>query len=174
MRNRRKIGSRSGLSFFDDLAKDVEVYKEMMTQNRARIASEVIEDEFLTIMDMFYEDYTPCYYQRTGGIRNNSCARYYKKVGKSYRGGIALSSHDMSQEDYRADADYIFDISIIRGWHGSESVFVSKPTPFESIKIFRDSLVKEMQRGGDSYNIIGKAVALTNSAYRMFVRGGKR
>lgn len=173
MKSRRSIGSRSNQKFFNDLEKDVEVFKNKVLINCARIASEVLEDEYLTIMDMFYEDYFPIYYDRTFGLRNNTCERYYKHVGKTYRGGVSLSSRNMKQEDYRAEVEYIFNISVFKGWHGNDSIFVSSPSPFDSLKIFKDSLVHDMNLGRDSYDIQKTAFDMAISSYRRFIRGGR-
>lgn len=173
MKKRRKIGSQSNQKFFNDLEKDITVFKKKVLINCARIASGVLEDEYLTIMDMFYEDYSPIFYDRTYGVKYDTYERYYKNTGKSYRGGIALSAQNMNQDDYRAETEYIFDISVIKGWHGDDSIFVSSPSPFDSIRIFRDSLVRDMNMGRDSYGIQQTAFDLALDSYRGFIRGGR-
>lgn len=168
---RGSVGSRSNLKFIGDLEQDVTAFENMILLNCARFTSELFEKEFMSIMDKFYSDYTPKFYDRTFGVKNDSYKRYYKKHTKSYRGGLTLSGEYLNPENYRInDMDQLLDITVFRGWHGSKSVYVTTPSPWVSLINFRDKVVNDLNSRKDSYGIVKKAENLALSSYVDFVK----
>ena len=164
---RGDIGSRSSLKFINDLEKDMHTLESMILQNCARLTSEELEEQYLFIIDQFYADYAPTQYVRTYGMKNDIYKRYYKNRGNRYQGGIQLNSDWLDSRNYAIqDTGYLFDIVIQFGWHGSDSVFVSTPSPLESLIRTRDSIVRKMNSGNDVFNIQKRAIRMAFKSYK--------
>lgn len=170
-KKRGQIGSRSNLKFINDLEKDMKTFESIYLRNCARLASEELEEQYLFIIDQFYNDYSPTQYVRTYGMRNDVYKRYYKNKGNKYQGGVRLNAGWLDERNYAInDMDYLFDIVLQFGWHGSPDVAITTPSPIESLIKVRDSMVAKMNNGNDAFKILARAKSMTLKSYTHFLK----
>lgn len=121
----------------------------------AKIASKKIEEEYLTIIRMFYDDYEPIVYNRGYGLYK-SFKPYYHSGGRgNYSGGILISADRMKESDYtykrnpNTDAgssvgfmqkEIVLDVTIFHGFHGQPDIAVMSPSPIDMILKIRNQL----------------------------------
>lgn len=82
-----------------------------------------IESAYERIIDGFYKDYTPLYYERTystylGSNVYNDISKGIQKTSSGYKIGISVSSDYIEGDPYLADKDYVFHRSFVEGIHG--------------------------------------------------------
>lgn len=109
------INSLKGLeTLFDDAVK--ELAEEVLFQ---------IEAEYESNIDRFYNDYNPLYYDRTYSTYSGSSGGYslyspenFKSIGDGYMVGINIDSSNIPGSPYRADKDWVFKRTYLKGIHG--------------------------------------------------------
>ena len=146
---------------------------------------------------MFYNqlDEDEIYYLRGHGLEN-TYRRHLKNTGNGVQvGGIQLTT-DQMREDYTsiqntdvktagwAMKDLVFDITVMQGRHGAVEYlnvgpnfvlrdYIMTPSPQERLIKFRDNIVEEFNRTGDSHKIFANAIAMEKGHYRTFRKGGR-
>lgn len=100
---------------------DVKKYLKTYCEAYTKEASAKLTDMAQSSIEMFYQDYTPIYYDRTYDLLNNSYAQYYKNNGKAYYGGVRITA-DFMKPYYSGgimNRNYTEPIVIAQlGWHG--------------------------------------------------------
>ena len=104
------------------------IYKKIIKQYESaikQVAEEVsfqVESAYESVIDMFYNDYTPRWYERTGSTYRASDhvddMSKITKVGDEYLSGIIVDSENINGNPYRADTDWVFERTFVRGIHG--------------------------------------------------------
>lgn len=104
------------------LIADVELYLKTYAKTYTQDAAEQFTDAAKqTIIDVFYGQYDPMYYDRTDDLKNNSYYKYHHDNGSTMYGGVIISDRDMS--------DYV------NTWHAYD---IAKGTFGESLENTHD------------------------------------
>lgn len=122
------------------IKKDIKKYIDNIAANMAENAGTKIVNKYKYIIQNFYNDYTPKYYNRVKGL-NRSYQPYYKKQNRYFEGGIILSEDGIDVEyDYGKNGIYAFD-SFLDGYHGNPDLGIANSIkPYEYMIQFRNSL----------------------------------
>lgn len=132
------------------------ILKKQMEQRAKDIATDArdrLTDEYNRVIDFFYSDYSPNYYQRHSGIpgMRKTFRKYYRNShGTSYSGGIQIGVNDM-YNDYGYKGDnraYVLD-SFLDGYHGPKHLEITGNQgikAYEHMIKFRDNLVRKYNR----------------------------
>ena len=80
-----------------NLEKDILKYLKTFSKAYAQEASKQFTQQAKTCIEMFYKDYTPNYYDKTFDLLNSSYAPYFNDNGKSYCGGVRITSLFITQ-----------------------------------------------------------------------------
>lgn len=158
---------------YDDLKK----YGEQFCVGMATKARDMLTTSAEIAIEMFYQDYTPIYYQRHYyNFREKSFKKFYEnKHGHIVRGGVELSSDSMD-DIYQDSKNEVFDM-VYAGYHGVASGFnepysftpvhVMRPSPLELIEESRDNYINHI----DMYSIYGYKKA-AQKQYETLTMGG--
>lgn len=76
-----------------------------------------LSNESYRVIEKFYNDYTPTYYQRTYGMKN-LFKPSLKRIKNGYRVKFIYSSEYLTTE--HRDNDAVFNGSFVYGWHGGK------------------------------------------------------
>ncbi len=122
------------------IKKDIRKYVNNITANMAENARTQIVNEYIHVIQKFYNDYTPKYYTRVKGL-NRSYEPYYKNQNRYFEGGIRLSEDGIDvQYEYSTNGINAFD-SFLDGYHGNPNLGISNSIkPYEYMLQFRNSL----------------------------------
>lgn len=85
------IIDRKGLQ--DDILKYMKTYSKTYT----KFACQELTKKAKSCIEMFYDDYTPKYYDRTFDLRDNSVIPYFHNNGNTYYGGVRITADYMSK-----------------------------------------------------------------------------
>ena len=99
------------------IKKDLEKFIDTFGKTLAsKVADKSVADA-KAVLEEFYLDYQPRYYNRTFDLLNNSYHRYYKNHTTTFYGGVILSSKRM--RDYKnTPKQDVFNWTILDGYHG--------------------------------------------------------
>lgn len=100
------------------IERDVIKYFKTYAREYAKEASEQLTKKAKTCIEMFYNDYTPKYYDRTEDLKDNSVYSYFKNQGNdTYYGGVRISTDKM--QPYYSGKDITDPLTVAQlGWHG--------------------------------------------------------
>lgn len=114
------------------LKSDIELYLKTYAFSYARSAAEkYTEAAKKTIIDVYYGQYDPIYYDRTNDLMDNSYYKYFKNNGTTVYGGVVISDRDMT--DY-VNIWHVYDIAKGTFGEGLENVYdVSSRTPASNV-----------------------------------------
>lgn len=106
----------------DSIRKDIEKKYNIALKELAEEMSYQIESAYETVIDKFYDDYSPKYYDRSystyiGSDHFNDMFNY-QQLGDTYLAGINVSGSNIPGSPYRADTDWVFDRTFYKGIHG--------------------------------------------------------
>lgn len=193
-KNAWKANRFKGKQFTKNVEKDLSIYIDDVLKNCAKIATEVLEDEYSSLINSFYEHYSPEEYRHRAYGLKNTASQYIKNAGGGVHvGGLILSAENMLDGNYYmhtkaniknagwALKDIIFDVTVIQGEHGrpenfgleSRSEWYYTPSVYEQIVDFRDTLVQDLNAQYDRYDIIGRAQKMTRTKHLKFLQGGR-
>lgn len=98
--------------------KEVVQYFKTYALEYAREAANRLTKKAQSCIDMFYNDYTPKYYDRTDDLRDNSVYYYFKNKGNdTYYGGVRIATDKM--QPYRSGNTETDPLTVAElGWHG--------------------------------------------------------
>lgn len=101
-----------------ELPKEVIQYAQKVTANTARLIAEDMHKEAQFVIETFYNDYTPKYYQRNYvNFQRNSFKKYYNnRNNKVYSGGIELTP-ELMKDYYNYPASWVHE-AVFYGFHG--------------------------------------------------------
>ena len=115
-----------------DLEEEIdEMVKKAIKRTAIELSSE-IEIAWERVIDEFYEDYTPIWYNRTystykasdgySEIGSGNFVPYIKNIRRNKHGnilvGITVSSDYIPGNPYEADKDWVFERTFEKGYHG--------------------------------------------------------
>ena len=102
--------------------------KEKFNKVAEKFAQEVlwaIENQYESVIDVFYADYNPLYYYRTystylasSGYKQLYSPENYMSFDNYYNVGISIDSQKIPGNPYRADTDWVFNRTFEKGIHG--------------------------------------------------------
>lgn len=105
-----------------DFRKDIEKRYMSAIEHLAEEVSFQIESAYETVIEKFYDDYSPVSYNRTYSTYLASDGYddpfSYTQSGNVYTAGIQVSSDFIQGKPYRADTDWVFNRTFERGIHG--------------------------------------------------------
>ena len=110
---------------FKDLQKRI---KAALNKSLKRVAAEITEEIqvlYNQTIDEFYAQYSPRRYQRTLSTYHGSDS--YRTLhdpireGDGYLAGISVSPDNIPGDPYRADKDWVFERTFVKGYHGYNS-----------------------------------------------------
>ncbi len=106
----------------DEIKKDIEKrYRKALDEFASEMSFQV-EAAYESVVQSFYDDYTPRYYKRTGSTYkfsdhfNNEFE--YTPFGDEYEYGIRANTNNVEGNPYRADKDWVFERTFGQGIHG--------------------------------------------------------
>lgn len=110
------------VSFGKGLKKELEEYGENIAKNICKQFSQALEKKYISIIEEFYNEYTPTIYIRHE--ERNMEAGLFKTYRKflsnphhtTYYGGITISPRDM-YTDYDVSPNHVLD-TFLNGYHG--------------------------------------------------------
>lgn len=110
-----------------DLA-SIDGLKKMFNDAVKELSEEVlfqIESAYESNIDRFYNDYNPLYYNRTystylasSGYSNLFSPQNINPIEGGFMVGIGIDSNNISGNPYRADTDWVFNRTYMKGIHG--------------------------------------------------------
>lgn len=113
------LGKDQGLN---SMLRDIEKKYNIALKELAEEITYQIENSYETVIDKFYEDYSPRYYDRTYstyiGSDHYDDMFNFQQLGDTYLAGINVSSSNIPGSPYRADTDWVFDRTFYGGIHG--------------------------------------------------------
>lgn len=101
----------------EDIIKYMKTFSKVYTQEGAK----QITNKAQKSINMFYNDYTPKFYDRTYDLKNNSYVPYYHDNGKIFYGGVRITSDFMSPyySGGIMSKSYTDPFTVAQlGWHG--------------------------------------------------------
>lgn len=104
------------------IKRDLEKKYEKALKRFAEEMTYQVEAAYESVVQSFYDDYTPRYYERTystylGSDKYNSPFDY-TPFGNEYEYGITVSDANIPGNPYRADKDWVFNRTFDEGIHG--------------------------------------------------------
>jgi hypothetical protein len=120
------------------IEKDILKYMQTFSEAYAKEGSKQITKKTDLCMEMFYNDYTPAFYGRTYDLRYNSFVPYYHNNGKSYYGGVRITSDFMDVYysggimNYTSTDPFIVAQLSWHGWHGNPTGYNGQFTPIRT------------------------------------------
>lgn len=102
--------------------------KKIFTEIANEMAEEVlwqIENTYESVIDEFYNHYNPLYYNRTfstylasSGYKDLYSSQNFSPINDGYEVGINVDSGNIPNNPYRADTDWVFNRTFVKGIHG--------------------------------------------------------
>jgi hypothetical protein len=145
------------------LEKDILRYMKIYSEAYTKEGSKQITKKADMCMAMFYRDYTPKYYDRTYDLRYNSFVPYYRNNGKSYYGGVRITSDFMRPYysggimNYTSTDPFTVAQLAWHGWHGDPTGYnghfvpIRTTSPLEVLTDFvnNESFLSSMRNYAD-------------------------
>lgn len=110
---------------------DLDSLKQAFNDSVQELAEEVVFDTQLIYehaIDMFYKDYTPLWYRRTystfaasSGANGVFTPHNIRNMGAYWETNITIDSNNIVGHPYRADTDWVFTRTFLKGIHGINS-----------------------------------------------------
>lgn len=131
----------------EQLKQDVNNYAIHLSREMAHNAQKMLTREAERSIEMFYEHYTPTYYNRHQpegvNLRRSFRPYYYSPHGKNSKGGVEICVNEMDNM-YQQSADYVGD-TVWAGFHGppiGNNVNTPRmwPSPIQRVRDLRDYL----------------------------------
>lgn len=134
-----------------------------------------IESEYESNIDRFYNDYNPLYYDRTYSTYMGSSGGYslyspqnFSPIEGGYSVGINVDSSNIVGNPYRANKDWVFRRTYIKGIHGinAENIIKNKHRKFfKRTKKFGKTYGIKMRMYGGEYRITGTKMKLSRISF---------
>ena len=120
--------------------KDIRRYIDNIAANMAKNARTKIVNEYMHVIQQFYNNYTPKYYTRVEGL-NRSYEPYYKRQNRYFEGGVKLSENGIDVKyEYGKNGICAFD-SFLNGYHGNPNLGIANSIKsYAHMLQFRNSL----------------------------------
>jgi hypothetical protein len=121
-----------------DLEEDILKYMKTFSKTYAKEGSKQIVKKTKSCIEMFYNDYSPKFYNRTFDLKNNSYDPYYHDNGKAFYGGVRITADFMSPyySGGIMDNNYTEPIVIAQlawhGWHGDPTGYNGRFEPIRT------------------------------------------
>ena len=121
----------------DKLEKDLRKYLKIFAETYCKEASKELTKTAKNAIQQFYKDYTPNIYDRTEDLKNNSYKPYYHYNGRTFYGGVRITSENMSpyQPSSQSPTDP-FEVASFawNGWHGHPIRCIYTTPPIQIVK----------------------------------------
>ena len=120
------------------LEDDILKYMKTFSKAYAKEGSKQITQKAQSSIEMFYEDYTPKYYDRTFNLKDKSYVPYYHDNGKAFYGGVRITSDFMSSYSSGGYMSHTYTEPIIiaqlawHGWHGDPTGYDGRFDPIRT------------------------------------------
>lgn len=148
------------------LEQDLRKYANAVARNAASAVADELMTEADNVIQEFYADYTPQYYQRHFyNFENNSYLRYYSNPHNTiFRGGVELTP-DALDNIYNYPGSGVF-ASVYAGYHGLPlgSTPVMFPSPMNRLYMKQEEIIKNI----DQYIDAAKSMASRESYQILF------
>ena len=117
---------------------DIRKYLKTYAKSYAKQAEKQFTKNAQTCIEMFYNDYSPIYYDRTFDLLNNSYKPYFKNNGTAYYGGVRITADFMSpyysgsvMNNNTTDPIIIAQLGW-HGWHGDPTGYNGRFEPIHT------------------------------------------
>ena len=145
--------AKNKINIDNKLKQDLKKYASAVCTSLAGQFRDEMYKEAHFVIEDFYNDYEPIYYNRHyNNFRKNSFKKHYKNPHNSIiRGGIELTPNELD-DLYRADKEYVFNL-VYLGYHGNVNMFphtisnvpsIMEPSPLDILLNKRDSLIENI------------------------------
>ena len=129
------------MDFIDKLEADIKKLSHSVNSSLAHTMSKELEKEYNYVINNFYNEYTPKYYQRhnPGGLYK-TYQRYYKNPhNRIYYGGIEITEDKMYDDYHNSRIDVLN--SFLNGYHGHPRLGIySSINTYDHMTRYRDFL----------------------------------
>lgn len=130
-----------------DLENDILKYMRTFSKAYAKEGEKQITKKAKYCIEKFYSDYSPIYYDRTYDLKDNSYVSYYHDNGKTFYGGVRITSDFMNPYYSGGIMNHKYTDPIViaqlgwHGWHGDPSGYNGRFEPIHTtppLDILRD------------------------------------
>ena len=117
---------------------DIRKYLKTYAKSYAKQAEKQFTKNAQTCIEMFYNDYSPIYYDRTFDLLNNSYKPYFKNNGTTYYGGVRITADFMSPYYSGGIMSHTYTDPIViaqlgwHGWHGDPTGYNGRFNPIHT------------------------------------------